>query len=932
MANNLEKYYNYFTGLDTRSNKLLQPPGSFRRGSKNFRYNFQDEIQNANGFQHKDSSAPTFVDIFEYKYRDVNTGESKTQVLGVATDGHLYRRKQTYLKLVNVGPAASVSIYYDEVGNTFKCDLKNSSGSVLGSVSFNTSVQLKDNPTTNATLIGKINALTGTTGVTASLVDENGNTVNSSTLLAYLLDCVINDTSFANNGVYYWDRVPFADIKCVANYSVNEANLNLNNSFQYTYDSVPFKTTLAVQTDPELAKTYEGISSVNLNNCIYMTDGGFVMKYDSKCVYRAGMPHTNQLNGTFNTYPSNGIAIGWNAGTPTGSSNLANGTYKHKMRYSFTDCYGSTTYGDIIEVTNPVLDPGPPAGNLYAIIDNYGIYNGKDFPVFSAKVNGDQGVLSPSSGPLTLDVFENHNILPGMVIRQIVTVPGTATRATQVSAVSFLAKVTAVTKNTITLEYAACTVGDLSWKATFTNNSIITGYYTQDIYENYVYENNIPIPGASLEIFRTKKDQNGPYYKIYDCEMPRLQTDSVSIIENKLDTQLIELFDDQPIGSEIPRACKYVSQYQGQLVQAGSVQNLSFLNDYYPSIKTPTITTAYCNTIRSLTDKYTLSYACDAQSFYWADVLTPEGFPQDGLHEYAIDTKYNDKLTALSPNKDAFFVFKDRSTAVATGNLAENEIVVEILESDSGCVSHKTVEEVGGYLIWLDQINGFFACVAGRLPVNIGFSIQDYTKINANKLDFKQATAANFRKESLYICSVGTTTFVYDYADNGTSKRNCWYLWDRINGKSVLATADNELLIFDGSITWKMKVTNSKYDFTDHVSAIPMVLNTSWSAQGFPSIDKHYLNLWINSIQGDFTLTVKQYGNFLEDTVASQGNVQFIAETSAKKFIKQPVKAYLPKLSSISFGMENAEKNKWVRIQGYEIQYAADFDTGEPKK
>jgi hypothetical protein len=218
--------------------------------------------------------------------------------------------------------------------------------------------------------------------------------------------------------------------------------------------------------------------------------------------------------------------------------------------------------------------------------------------------------------------------------------------------------------------------------------------------------------------------------------------------------------------------------------------------------------------------------------------------------------------------------------------------------------------------------------IAGKL----WFSIQDYTKTNTLGLNFKKANAANFRAQSLYVCSVGTTTFVYDYADDGNLKRNCWYLWDQIDGKSVLATSDSKLFVWDGVRTWKMKTTNTKYDFTDHKSAIPFVLNTAWASQGHPTIDKHYLNLWINSIQGDFTLTVKQYGNYLEDVVASQSNVSFLPETSAKKAIKEPVKAFFPKLSSISFGMENSEKNKWVRIQGYEIQYSPDYNTGEPKR
>lgn len=387
-------------------------------------------------------------------------------------------------------------------------------------------------------------------------------------------------------------------------------------------------------------------------------------------------------------------------------------------------------------------------------------------------------------------------------------------------------------------------------------------------------------------------------------------------------------------GSEIPRACKYLSAWQGQIVQAGRPVNTSYINSFYPSYYGNSLpTNAWGNEVVDKTGfLYTEANLCDFQSIYWNDTLNIEGFPQSGLYEIAIDTKMADKIKGIAPNKDSFFALKERSCAVVSGDLAANNINYEVLESDAGCISHKTIEDVRGHLFWLDGINGFYSCVAGRIPDNIGFPIQDWQKINSTKLDYSKASAANFRKESLYVCAVGNTTFVYDYADNGNLRRNCWYIWDRVYGNSVLATSDDKLLIHDSSTTWKMKTTNSIYDFTDHKSAIHLVLNTAWSSQGFPTVDKHYLNLWINSIQGGFTTTVKQYGNYLEDSIASQSNVEFIAENSAKKFIKQPVKAYLPKLSSISFGIEHEEKNKWFRIQGYEIQFSPDFNTGEPKR
>ena len=100
MPNQLQPHYNDFGGLDTRSNEVMSDPRTLRGGSRNFRYNFKDEIQQANGFQHKDDgSAGTILGLAEYKYKDINTGQSKTQILAVNSLGELWRKKADYLQV-----------------------------------------------------------------------------------------------------------------------------------------------------------------------------------------------------------------------------------------------------------------------------------------------------------------------------------------------------------------------------------------------------------------------------------------------------------------------------------------------------------------------------------------------------------------------------------------------------------------------------------------------------------------------------------------------------------------------------------------------------------------------------------------------------------------------------------------------------------------
>lgn len=955
MANQIEKYYSSFAGIDTRSNKLLQDPKTFRKGSKNFRYNFQDEIQNAQGFQHKDNGAPNFVDQFEYKYRDVNTGQALTQLLGVATDGNLYRRKNHWLKFVSHGAATSVSMIYDEEYDTYKMILTG-----LGSVTISKTMQLATG--TTAGLVGALNAL----GITTKIVDDDGADVATSTKLAYLLDCVVEDTTFVDNPVYFWEVVPFPNAA-----------------------SVPFNTTKNYYTSSD----YEGISSVNLFNAIYMTDGGFPMKYDGKCVYRAGVPNLRSLQNNGATIQNfSGVDNNLITDQTIVSTGLASGKYGWKYRFAFRDYNGAEYFSNLTATS--VLQT-VSASFQAAKIGNIGYKFGKDFAVFGCVVSSStatttvggtgadgshiftidtvldrdynytnitvdnnvtvhlngfalkrtgtitmnaggsilNSVTSRTSTSVTFNVLSGHNLVVGQSLVLRTSSTGYLFGSSFFDGY-YYAKITGKTATSVTIDKPAMITN-------IVGSEVINSYWVPTEFENAKETAYTVAPfGPSLEIFRTFVNQvtdvnvGGPFYLVGHSALPYDGSVATSyFVDDRFDAALPGLiYEDLTPGSELPRACKYVSQAQGQLVQAGLPLNYSDKDIEYPSsLQAITSTTgpynAYPNEL-----KYTEAMFCDFQSVYWADSLSPEGFTQDGVHEISIDTKFADRIKAVAPNKDALFAFKERSTAVISGSFATNDVNLEVLEADCGCVSHKTVEDVRGYLIWLDKVNGFYSCVAGRLPENIGFPIQDYQKINALKLDYTKASAANFRKESLYVCSVDNTTFVFDYADNGNLKRNCWYIWDRIIGKSVLATSDDKLLIWDGTRTWKMKITHTNYDYTDDTEAIPLILNTAWLSQGFPSIDKHYVGLWINSIQGDFTLTVNQYGNFLEDLVGSQSNVEFIAESSSKKFVKTPVKASIPKLSSISFGMENNEKNKWVRIQGYEVQYSADFNTGEPKR
>lgn len=914
----LEKFYSSFGGVDTRSNKMLMDKNTFRNGSSNFRYNFQDEIQKANGFQQKSPPTPVeFVDIFEYKFTSLENGEEQTQLLGVGVDGNLYRKVENTLSFISHVGFDSYSFYYDEISDDFCFRLNGANPVEIHFDESKTSSQLEDD----------INAVSG---MVVDFSRASGG--------AYLLDCVI-ESPFDSNSIWLWEVVPHPYIRS----KPGSDGLSVHT---YNVIQTPFQTTLLAQTDPVIRKTYEGISAINQNNSIYMCDGGFMLKYDGKCVYRAGMPRTYSPS-----YNINGIDTNIRTDIPADIKLPANTYHFYKFRFGFTDANGFTSFGDIQTLPVFTVPPAPPAAHAY-MVSNQGLVNGGDFPIFAAKVVGDQGDIN--GGPLVLNVESGHNILVGMCIRQVTNMSDVLYRGSHNSRISLNCKVIAVTETTITLERVSCTTADPIYNALFLDGEILNGYFTDPFNENkapgeYGTSNSLLPVGAFLQVFRTKEyktaeiiepqdiEAAGPYYHCFDMSMPLTGSGHTSyLLEARRDNKdgtgyqyLNQLLDDMGDGGELPRAGKFVTQWQDSLVQLGRTCNPSLANDSYPST-IDHVQYLYCNEVINRIGKYTEALLCDTQSIYWADPLTPEGFPQDGLFEFRISTEKDDQIRAAIKNKDSLIAIKDASTSVLTGDLGSNVISMETLEDDIGIGSFKTLKDVNGSAMWLDPRKGFYSLVAGRLPVPVGWKISDQQRNNYEKLDYSKATAAVSEALDMYFCAVGSKLFVFDFSDvGGVAKRNCWYIWDRFNIQSIVGTASGEIIALNDRV-WKLKNTNTKYDFTDHTEAIHMKLITAWWNWGSPTIDKKFNRIWVNSIQGGFNLLINQYGNYLDDLI---GGMEIEMKPSDKKLTaKEFIKCIFDKLSAFSIGIENSEKNKFIRIQGFEVEYSDSFDPREPRR
>jgi hypothetical protein len=930
MAHRLEKHYSDFGGLDTRSNLLTQNPKSARLGSKNFRWNYNDELQQMEGIQHKtDQGSACEFGLIEYKFKDIDTGKAKSEILGVAADGKLRKRYSHKLKLTrtSISSAYYYSLLYDAPTTTHKIQFLDSLLASIGSVDISLTQTLDQLKTA-------INAL-ALTGLTADIVDEDGTSVTSS-LKAYLLDVtyqkqfVTSITDIVYNEVFDWTLINTPD-----------GAAPFENIVKYVAKTAPFD-------DPKIHEDYEGISSTNLNNACYITDGGFPFKYDGFHVYRAGMPKT--LAGGLS-----GTTVAYDPAT-FGPSGSTTGVRWISYQYVFKDPSGVTAFGKINGQGPYPIDSG--IGGYEQIAINIldaaksatfaikRIAQESKFPIYSCAPSADTTISG--TGLKVITVKSGHNIAPGMILRL-------TTRTTTIVGTVYYAEVTAVTATTVTVNCPTTLGGNFGSSPGMLANVCLNGFYGPSYLSGQTYT----VDPFYVNFFSS--DIWGPYIKIYstiagadmDTEryfysiagIPHDSSHEYTIQTSINDSILTVALDNE--GEDLPRACKYLNAWQGQLVQAGRAVNPDLANDYYASLYStpPTNVTEWARNNLY----YSEAHLCDYQSIYWADTEESEGFPQSGANEESFENDFNDEITGIATNKESLFVYKTRTTAYLTGTLATGDLVKEFLEAEVGNACQAALQPVSGSIIFMDEDGGFYSVVAGRLPQFLGYPIQDFFKKNKikltdAKLNFKKAKSANFKAKNQYLCyipagnSVDPTSnsliLVYDYSETATGIRGCWYVWQDVNAAGgILATADGDLLLSHKETSnnrlWKQKFTGSKYDFSNHTSAIEFNYKGAFETLGAPVIDKSWIRCVINSVLGGFTLRVDQYANFIDSIVGSM-NITFAA--SNRKTVKDEVRANSDKLSGLSWGFYHNTIHEAVTISGWEVEYSPSFDTGEAKR
>lgn len=242
-----------------------------------------------------------------------------------------------------------------------------------------------------------------------------------------------------------------------------------------------------------------------------------------------------------------------------------------------------------------------------------------------------------------------------------------------------------------------------------------------------------------------------------------------------------------------------------------------------------------------------------------ATVFTDAAAP---LAQY-IDIRKNDgdKITGIGRFQDVVIIFKERSIYELSFDSSGVPVITPITSS-TGCVSHKSIENVENDLYFLSRegvrVLGNEPNFADAIRTNV-LSVRIQTSIDAiNKLYYPKANAHYF--ENKYFLAVPTTTadimstIVYD------RRFQSWSLWDNFNANSFVQYVDTNNIAYlyflddDGTQVYQY----SAGTYSDDGVAINAYFVTKAFDLGNPDIIKYFsdIGLVFRRLTGQLSVSI----------------------------------------------------------------------------
>ncbi len=488
--------------------------------------------------------------------------------------------------------------------------------------------------------------------------------------------------------------------------------------------------------------------------------------------------------------------------------------------------------------------------------------------------------------------------------------------------------------NTITVDaFHTMKVGDTAYFFDGVSSSYVTRSVTAiggttitisgaavNVADNAVISNNLRI-----SIYRSPTSGTTPTTFFLVAEIPNdsfnaTQTYTDSTVDASLGIQFVSPVSDR---SPPPKG-KYISVFRNQMIIGG---NITFPN-----------------------------------TVYFSDIDGPEYFP-DGVNNFDVDSPIGDQVSGLAPTNEAFAIFKDKSIQILSGDLANFNFRVDQLTSDLGCISHASIQEVRGQLMFLSD-RGIYSMVGGQLPQPVGEKIEPVFDTSASLsatqvLKLKRAIAFNDRDNEryiLYLPAESTTSgnnhpnsnsvlYVYDY------HRQAWLKWTNINMAGGMALYEQALHFSERrysstagavvSYLYRVHNLNDAYDYQDNNAFIDFEYSSGWEAVGEPSVLKRFLRIRIFSLEelvnNDLFLDVRTEINYIKDATQAQFNFEFTgggygiapyndttpygdpAESVGKHRLGQG------RIRSLRVRFLNQREQENVNITGWELEIATPY-------
>lgn len=839
----IKRYQNFF-GIDLKSNDLAFPE-QFASGVDNVQFTFTGTLEKRAGYQATAEEGGKYG-LFTYNRVDEN-GIEQPEVLGCSET--IQRLSTTTMAVTYSGSAqiCEFSLLYDTGTSVFRCVIQEGTTEVL-----NYSVGLgRDEfaPITIAALQTAINALTGFSA-----------TVTGDSL------------------------VPAAFLQLQPVVSIVGAPVSLTARYWQDLNVAPQTGKTGPLDGSESRKndiTFENVTSVQLQNCIYFSNGyDPVLKYDGQNVYRAGLPPASDgSNGTYTI-------------TATGTAG-AGRVYIWRGQFVQVDANGNVIEG------NTTYSPE------YAFAD-------------------------PGTNPATVTV---SNIQAGSGFNTncaLITGTATGTAIPVSSGHTMKAGDTAYLWDTVTGDYVTRKVVSVGATTVTVDSSV--GYTNSTTNNQNVISNNLRI-----KILRNQNTGVSPTLWFRVVEIPNNSFAATSTYtDNTADANLFTQFLELSTDRSPPVKGKYLSAYQNLMITAGDPSNPNQVSvsdlenpEYFPLVFNQfTVTNLQGDMITGIAPAsesfivfqsraiHAITGDVPTQSFR-VDVIT-----QDiGCVAHATIKDVRGKLCFLSPVGPR--IMQGASIPAGLGTAQDNPLNSRIdpLFNVRGQDSDEVLRLKRA--VALNDRRGERYLIF--IPAESVQSGTRYSNSSSKTLVYDYTRDAWVIWSNLDMTG-GVTT------DN--DDREILFIERRDSDPTGAVSVARYL--------YRFNTTSTQYDYQDHDEPISMVYKSPWEFVGNVAVLKNFQRIKVYSaegIDGGFVLEIETEKDFTADAPISTCSINFESDGYGQgQYSLDPWgdptgPGFKHKLSngratSLRVIFKNSQPQKNVAVTGYELEINAPYAPG----